>query len=121
MPHKEAVCRLLDKFCSTSLIGITTEMYFQSTVGTLMRVNGNWRVIRSCAYLGEPGEGHGDENYCLMRTGTFDVFVETCTCNSKDGCNTAHRRLTASPSVLLVAAVTFAIVSGVTSGLMLNR
>lgn len=53
------------------------------------QVNGNWRVIRSCAYLGEPGEGHGDENYCLMRTGTFDVFIETCTCNSKDGCNSS--------------------------------
>ncbi|XP_003738389.2 uncharacterized protein LOC100902434 [Galendromus occidentalis] len=53
------------------------------------KVNGNWRVIRSCAYLGEPGEGHGDENYCLMRTGTFDVFIETCTCNSKDGCNSS--------------------------------
>ncbi|XP_042148622.1 uncharacterized protein LOC8027134 [Ixodes scapularis] len=56
---------------------------------TRQKVYGNWRFIRSCAFLGTPGEGTYDENYCLMRTGTYDVFVETCTCNSKDGCNAA--------------------------------
>lgn len=50
---------------------------------------GNWRFIRSCAFLGSPGEGTGNENFCTMRTGTYNVFVETCTCNSKDGCNAA--------------------------------
>lgn len=53
------------------------------------KVYGNWRFIRSCAFLGSPGEGTGNENYCTMRTGTYNVFVETCTCNSKDGCNAA--------------------------------
>uniref|UniRef100_A0A2L2YNM3 Putative secreted protein n=1 Tax=Parasteatoda tepidariorum TaxID=114398 RepID=A0A2L2YNM3_PARTP len=53
------------------------------------KVYGNWRFIRSCAFLGTPGEGTGNENYCTMRTGTYNVFMETCTCNSKDGCNTA--------------------------------
>ncbi|XP_076334936.1 UPAR/Ly6 domain-containing protein crok-like [Tachypleus tridentatus] len=56
---------------------------------TRQKVYGQWRYIRSCAFLGSPGEGTGDETYCLMRTGTFDVFVETCTCNSKEGCNSA--------------------------------
>ncbi|XP_072388713.1 uncharacterized protein crok isoform X2 [Diabrotica undecimpunctata] len=32
------------------------------------KVNGVWKYIRSCAYLGEPGIG-GDERYCLLRTG----------------------------------------------------
>jgi len=51
------------------------------------KVNGEWRYIRSCARLGEPGIG-GDERYCLQRAGTFNIHVESCTCNSKDGCNT---------------------------------
>lgn len=51
-------------------------------------VNGQWRYFRSCAYLGEPGIG-GDERYCLMRSGTYNIFMEYCTCNSKDGCNSA--------------------------------
>ncbi|XP_003689587.1 uncharacterized protein LOC100867187 [Apis florea] len=52
------------------------------------KVNGVWRYFRSCAYMGEPGIG-GDERFCLMRTGTYNIFMEYCTCNSKDGCNTA--------------------------------
>lgn len=51
-------------------------------------VNGVWKYIRSCAYLGEPGIA-GDERFCLMRTGTYNIFMEYCTCNSKDGCNGA--------------------------------
>lgn len=38
--------------------------------------------------MGEPGIG-GDERFCLMRTGTYNIFMEYCTCNSKDGCNAA--------------------------------
>lgn len=49
-------------------------------------VHGVWRYFRSCAYMGEPGI-EGDERFCLMRTGTYNIFVEYCTCNSKDGCN----------------------------------
>ncbi|KAG8230433.1 hypothetical protein J437_LFUL015455 [Ladona fulva] len=52
------------------------------------KVNGQWRYFRSCAYLGEPGIA-GDERFCLMRTGTYNIFMEYCTCNSKDGCNSA--------------------------------
>lgn len=52
------------------------------------KVNGEWRYFRSCAYMGEPGIA-GDERFCLMRTGTYNIFMEYCTCNSKDGCNTA--------------------------------
>ncbi|KAK2720691.1 UPAR/Ly6 domain-containing protein crok-like [Artemia franciscana] len=50
------------------------------------KVDGYWRYIRDCARLGEPGIG-GDERYCIQRTGTYNIYTETCTCNSKDGCN----------------------------------
>lgn len=53
------------------------------------KVKGEWRYFRSCAYLGEPGI-EGDERFCLMRTGTYNIFMEYCTCNSKDGCNSGH-------------------------------
>ncbi|XP_034668225.1 uncharacterized protein LOC117901543 [Drosophila subobscura] len=52
------------------------------------KVHGEWRYFRSCAYMGEPGI-EGDERYCLMRTGSYNIFMEYCTCNSKDGCNGA--------------------------------
>jgi len=51
-------------------------------------VNGQWRYIRSCAFLGEPGVGN-DERYCIHRSGTYNIHVEYCTCRKKDGCNTA--------------------------------
>lgn len=54
------------------------------------KVNGEWRTIRGCGYLGPPGdspETNGD--FCQLRHGTYDVFVEVCTCNTKDGCNGA--------------------------------
>lgn len=90
--------RCADPFDNTSLpIGECAARslpHYPGLAATMCRkirqkVNGNWRFIRSCAFLGVPGEGTYDENYCLMRTGTYDVFVETCTCNSKDGCNAA--------------------------------
>ncbi|XP_066586205.1 UPAR/Ly6 domain-containing protein crok-like [Prorops nasuta] len=59
------------------------------------KVHNKWRYFRSCAYMGEPGI-EGDERFCLMRTGTYNIFMEYCTCNSKDGCNAApyrHRNL----------------------------
>ncbi|XP_055836431.1 uncharacterized protein LOC129905081 [Episyrphus balteatus] len=52
------------------------------------KVGGEWRYFRSCAYMGEPGI-EGDERFCLMRTGTYNIFMEYCTCNSKDGCNSS--------------------------------
>ncbi|KPM11841.1 hypothetical protein QR98_0104170 [Sarcoptes scabiei] len=55
------------------------------------KIHGNWRTIRNCAFLGSPGEGTGNENNCLYRKGTYDIYLEYCTCNSKDGCNDASR------------------------------
>lgn len=52
------------------------------------KAHGEWRYFRSCAYMGEPGI-EGDERFCLMRTGSYNIFMEYCTCNSKDGCNGA--------------------------------
>ncbi|XP_077299781.1 crooked [Arctopsyche grandis] len=71
------------------------------------KVNGEWRYIRSCAYMGEPGLG-GDERFCIMRTGTYNIFLEYCTCNSKDGCNSAisHKSHSAI-TILLIALATF--------------
>lgn len=66
----------------------------------LFLVNGEWRYFRSCAYMGEPGIV-GDERFCLMRTGTFNIFLEYCQCNSKDGCNSGHL---AKPSAYTVIA-----------------
>jgi hypothetical protein len=54
----------------------------------LLSVHGEWRYFRSCAYVGEPGI-EGDERFCLMRTGTYNIFMEYCTCKAKDGCNSA--------------------------------
>ena len=53
-----------------------------------LAVNGEWRFIRSCAFLGEPGVGN-DERYCIHRSGTYNIHVEYCTCRKKDGCNHA--------------------------------
>ncbi|KAK0182624.1 hypothetical protein PV327_000740 [Microctonus hyperodae] len=50
------------------------------------KVHGEWRYFRGCAFMGEPGI-MGDERFCLMRTGSYNIFMEYCTCNSKDGCN----------------------------------
>ncbi|XP_011305606.1 uncharacterized protein [Fopius arisanus] len=50
------------------------------------KVYGQWTYFRSCAYLGEPGLDR-DERFCLMRTGSYNIFMEYCTCNTKDGCN----------------------------------
>lgn len=52
------------------------------------KVNGEWRYIRSCAFLGEPGVG-SDERYCIHRSGTYNIHVEYCTCRKKDGCNSS--------------------------------
>ncbi|XP_017769426.1 PREDICTED: uncharacterized protein LOC108557430 [Nicrophorus vespilloides] len=73
----------------------------QSTMCRKIRqkIHGVWRYIRSCAYLGEPGI-QGDERFCLMRTGTYNIFMEYCTCNSKDGCNTGSLK-GLSPSLLI--------------------
>lgn len=65
------------------------------------KVNGNWRYIRSCAWLGEPGIGK-DERYCIHRSGTYNIHVEYCTCRSKDGCNSAPKNTQSSAALSLV-------------------
>merc|ERR1711911_285345 len=72
------------------------------------KVNGEWRYIRSCARLGEPGIG-GDERYCLQRAGTFNIHVESCTCNSRDGCNSGISITSLNKTVML----TFFIMIGI--------
>lgn len=69
-------------------------------------VHGVWKYIRSCAYLGEPGI-QGDERFCLMRTGTYNIFMEYCTCNSKDGCNISSHLKASS---VLLGGTTIAVV-----------
>lgn len=66
------------------------------------KVHGEWRYFRSCAWMGEPGI-EGDERFCLMRTGTYNIFMEYCTCNSKDGCNSAGL---ISPKILFIGLMT---------------
>uniref|UniRef100_A0A1B6FS97 Uncharacterized protein n=1 Tax=Cuerna arida TaxID=1464854 RepID=A0A1B6FS97_9HEMI len=68
------------------------------------KVKGEWRYFRSCAYLGEPGIG-GDERFCLMRTGTYNIWMEYCTCNTKDGCNTGSLTTFSSIAALLFVIV----------------
>ncbi|KAL1464338.1 hypothetical protein WDU94_003994 [Cyamophila willieti] len=70
------------------------------------KVHGEWRYYRGCAWLGEPGIG-GDERYCLMRTGTYNVFMEYCTCISKDGCNTASLPITSPVSTFIISGILF--------------
>lgn len=61
------------------------------------KVDGEWRTIRGCGYLGPPGELPLDRldsgGHCQMRHGSYDVFMESCTCNNKDGCNAAQGSL----------------------------
>lgn len=53
--------------------------------------------------MGEPGIV-GDERFCLMRTGTFNIFLEYCQCNSKDGCNSSGLA-TPSKTAMVAAAL----------------
>lgn len=119
--------RCADPFDNTSLpiseCAARTLPHYPNLKATMCRkirqkVDGNWRFIRSCAFLGTPGEGTYDENYCLMRTGTYNVFVETCTCNSKDGCNAAPA-LRDSP--LLLHILTPLLALGLAKGLLLLK
>lgn len=76
------------------------------------KVEGNWRYLRSCAWLGEPGVGSAggytpDERYCIHRSGTYNIHVEYCTCRSKDGCNGAES-VRVSKVVFVILASTLA-------------
>lgn len=65
--------------------------------------------------MGEPGI-EGDERFCLMRTGTFNIFMEYCTCNSKDGCNAAGTTRPTNVLIALLATGATALLLGVGSG-----
>jgi hypothetical protein len=58
--------------------------------------------------MGEPGI-EGDERFCLMRTGTYNIFMEYCTCNSKDGCNGAGLATPKLFAIVLSIAVPLAL------------
>lgn len=92
------MCRKIRQKCTFCL-----QLFISKTIIVLFTVNGVWKYIRSCAYLGEVGM-YGDERYCLMRTGTYNIFMEYCTCNSKDGCN-GTSALKHSPFVTFVLLV----------------
>ncbi|KAK7069679.1 hypothetical protein SK128_021352 [Halocaridina rubra] len=70
-----------------------------------MKVNGHWRFKRDCARLGEPGVG-GDARYCIFRSGTFNIHMEYCTCNDKDGCNPASYFF---PNFLFISLTAFGV------------
>lgn len=72
------------------------------------KVHGEWRYFRSCAFMGEPGI-EGDERFCLMRSGTYNIFMEYCTCNSKDGCNGATQSAPKLWTVAILAALSLAL------------
>ncbi|KAB0794219.1 hypothetical protein PPYR_13848 [Photinus pyralis] len=85
------------------------SQFFVGMEATLCRkirqkVHGVWKYFRSCAFLGEPGIA-GDERFCLMRTGTYNIFMEYCTCNSKDGCNSSSRLKMSSLLIVLVLPI----------------
>ena len=73
---------------------------------TRQKVNGHWTTIRDCAFLGQPGEGKGTEHHCLIRQGTYDVYMEHCTCNSKDGCNTGTTTTPVEKAFILMSTIT---------------
>jgi len=71
-----------------NLIGVKATMCRK----LVQKIQGKWRFIRGCAFLGEPGIG-GDERFCRRYMGNYDLYTEDCLCRSKDGCNGAlsHR------------------------------
>lgn len=77
------------------------------------KVNGEWRTIRGCGYLGPPGDLLPDKQdsttpNCQMRHGAYDVFMETCACNNKDGCNGALSKLRLTVTSLVLVFMTTA-------------
>lgn len=94
--------RKVNKQTKTHLFSLFDMRWLTNCVP--ISVNGEWRYFRSCAYMGEPGIV-GDERFCLMRTGTFNIFLEYCQCNSKDGCNSGG--LTRANGYTILATMIF--------------
>lgn len=76
---------------------------------TRQKVNGEWRTIRGCGYLGPPGDlplsQQDTSTHCQARHGAYDVFVENCVCNNKDGCNGAQDGETISKTLLILTCL----------------
>ena len=70
----------------------------------MQRVGDAWHTFRSCAFIGSPGEGTGNENVCLEVSHTSHVHLESCTCNSRDGCNHGSGLAPSSLLLLVTAA-----------------
>lgn len=77
------------------------------------KVEGEWRTIRGCGYLGPPGELPLDKSdsggHCQMRYGSYNVFMESCICNNKDGCNGSTSPMTLAPMTVLMLISMFAL------------
>jgi len=72
------------------------------------KANGEWRTIRGCGYIDPPTEEDNSKlgNNCEMRYGTYDVIMESCACNNKDGCNSSPTRSGLNPlTVKLIVAI----------------
>ncbi|XP_055635647.1 uncharacterized protein LOC129775232 [Toxorhynchites rutilus septentrionalis] len=91
----------------TDCVQVESKEHLPNVRATMCRkirqkVHGEWRYFRSCAFMGEPGI-EGDERFCLMRSGTYNIFMEYCTCNSKDGCNSGSQF---TPKLITVGLIT---------------
>lgn len=87
----------------------------RATVCRKMRqkVKGEWRTLRSCGYLIEPKDSFdGPVNTCKMRYGTHDIFMESCICDGKDGCNhaTSTTNCPSSLNLFTISLVTIAFI-----------
>lgn len=69
---------------------------------TTQLVEGKTRVIRGCGWI--RNTGYTKDRQCYMRTGTKEVLVYHCSCNT-DGCNTASRSTVSIATMLLLPLV----------------
>ena len=68
-------------------------------------VNGKVRVVRSCGWLNSTNEDEGAS--CFKRSGSQDVYITHCTCNT-DGCNGATSVL---PTAILITPLLGAVLN----------
>ena len=67
----------------------------------LVLVKTEYRYIRGCAFLGE------SDDYCPMKSGTFDVRIRYCTC-SGELCNTSPLHMPSLlPAIILPVAIIY--------------
>lgn len=78
------------------------------------KVDGEWRTIRGCGYLGAPvdqQENSPEITQCQIRHGTHDIFMETCACNNKDGCNGSLGSIQLISNVILMMTTLITLVT----------